>query len=319
MYPHVFHGLINSILVIAFIYGLALLLRRNGTLTEEHSLTLARIVTDLCVPAMIFVSLANQSIRLDQVAPAVTMLGLELSCIALAWAVAVVLKFNKAQQGAIVFCSAFGSSTFLGYSIIMQMFPNTPEALSEAVLISEIGVGYPIFILGPILAAYFGSQAVDLKLQWKSSLSFFKSPVFFALLIGILWGHFQLPNQENAFLAPIFQLCKVLASALTPIAILSVGLMFRPPHLRTILVPLTIVILLKLIIKPLLAGSLATQFGFPELWKEVLVLLAAMPPAVLGAVFLRRYGGDASLASALLLTASLVSCVTLLGVFWMIG
>jgi predicted permease len=120
-------------------------------------------------------------------------------------------------------------------------------------------------------------------------------------------------------MVPIFQLCNVLASALTPLAILSVGLMFKLPNLRKILVPLTIVILLKLVSKPLIAGSLATLFGFPELWKEVLVLLAAMPPAVLGAVFLRRYGGDASLASALLLTASLVSCVTLVGVFWIIG
>jgi hypothetical protein len=201
----------------------------------------------------------------------------------------------------------------------MQMFPNMAGALSEAVLISEIGVGYPIFILGPILGAYFGSEALDTKLQWKSSLGFFKSPVFFALLIGLFWGHFKLPGQENTFLAPLFQLCNILASALTPLAILSVGLMFKLPNLRKIILPLIIVVLLKLIIKPLLAGSLATQFGFPELWKEVLVLLAAMPPAVLGAVFLRRYGGDASLASALLLTASLISCVTLVGVFWMIG
>jgi hypothetical protein len=95
--------------------------------------------------------------------------------------------------------------------------------------------------------------------------------------------------------------------------------MFKLPHLRKILVALTIVILLKLIIKPLIAGSLATLFGFPELWKEVLVLLAAMPPAVLGAVFLRRYGGDASLASALLLGGTIVSCVSLLAVFWLIG
>lgn len=92
-------------------------------------------------------------------------------------------------------------------------------------------------------------------------------------------------------------LYNVLASALTPLAILSVGLMFKLPHLRKIIASLTIVILLKLIIKPLLASSLAAQFGFPELWKEVLVLLAAMPPAVLGAVFLRCYGGDASLST----------------------
>lgn len=316
---HAFHSLVNAILVIVFIYALALFLRRKGALAEEHSLTLARIVTELCLPAIIFVSLAKQSIRLDQIVPALVMLGLELSCIALAWIISVLLKFNKAQQGAIVFCSAFGSSTFLGYSIIMQMFPHTPEALSEAVLISEIGVGYPIFILGPTLAAYFGSKELDTKSQWKTSLVFFKSPVFFALLIGLLWGAFRLPGEENPFLAPIFQLCNILASALTPLAILSVGLMFKFPHLRKIIVPLTIVVLLKLIIKPLLASFFATQFGFPVLWKEVLVLLAAMPPAVLGAVFLRRYGGDASLASALLLTASVVSCVTLVGVFWIIG
>jgi len=315
----VIQHLINSILVIASIYVLALLLRRTGTLKEEYSLTFARIVTDLCLPAIIFVSLAKQSIRLDQIAPVLVMLGLEVFCIALAWIVSVLLKFNKAQQGAIVFCSAFGSSAFLGYSVITQMFPHTPGALSEAVLISEIGVGYPIFILGPMLATYFGSQEADRKLQWKASLSFFKSPVFFALILGLVWGHLHLPGQENAFLAPVFQLCNVLASALTPLAILSVGLMFRVPHPSKIVIPLTIVILLKLIIKPLLASSLASHFSFPDLWEEVLVLLAAMPPAILGAVFLRRYGGDATLASALVLAASMVSGVTLVAVFWILG
>ena len=314
-FPH----LVKAIMVIVILYALALHLRRKGTLTEEHSLTLARIVTELCLPAMIFVSLARQTIQLDQLEPAMVMLGLELACIALAWIISVWLKFNKAQQGAIVFCSAFGSSTFLGYVIILQMFPDTPQALSEAVLISEIGVGYPIFILGPILAAYFGSETLDIKSQWKSSLVFFKSPVFFALIIGSLWGYLRLPGQNNEFMAPIFKVCNVLASALTPLAILSVGLMFKLPHLRKMIAALTIVVLLKLILKPLIAGYLATLFGFPELWKEVLVLLAAMPPAILGAVFLRRYGGDASLASTLLLGGTMASAGSLLAIFEFIG
>ena len=67
------------------------------------------------------------------------------------------------------------------------------------------------------------------------------------------------------------------------------------------------------------AGAAATLLGFPELWKDVLVLLAAMPPAVLGVVFLRRYGGDAALASALLLAATIISCGTLLLVFSFVG
>jgi predicted permease len=309
----------NAILVIVLIYASAIYMRRKGVLTEDHSLTLARIVTDLCLPAIVFVSLAGKSIRLDQLAPAVVMLGLELTCIGLAWIISRLLKFSRPQQGAVVFCSAFGSSTFLGYAIILQMFPDTPEALSEAVLISEIGVGYPIFILGPILAAYFGSSGSSRAANWKASLGFFKSPVFFALVLGLVWGALHLPGKGNMYLAPLFQLCHVFANALTPLAILSVGLMFKKPRLRQILAALVVVIALKLFFKPLLAGALATVFGFPELWKEVLVLLAAMPPAVLGAVFLRRYGGDAALASALLLAASLFSCITLVGVFWMIG
>jgi predicted permease len=150
-------------------------------------------------------------------------------------------------------------------------------------------------------------------------LVFFKSPVFFALIIGSLWGYLRLPGQNNEFMAPIFKVCNVLASALTPLAILSVGLMFKLPHLRKMIGALTIVILLKLIFKPLIAGYLATLFGFPELWKEVLVLLAAMPPAVLGAVFLRRYGGDASLASTLLLGGTMASAASLLPIFEFIG
>lgn len=312
----VYHNLINSILVIVIIYILAIYLRRKGHLTENHSLVLARIVTDLCLPAVIFISLAKQHIQLDQIEPSIVMLILELSCISLAWIVSVLLKFDKAKQGAIVFCAAFGSSTFLGYSIIMQMFPKTPEALSEAVIISEIGVGYPIFILGPILGAYFGSKHVNKKEQWKTSLGFFKSPVFFALILGLIWGHFRLPAQDNIFSEPLFRLCNILASALTPLAILSVGLMFKIPNLRKIAIPLIIVVLIKLILKPIFAGSLSALFGFPEIWREVLVLLAAMPSAVLGVVFLRRYGGDASLASALLLTTTLISSITLIGVFW---
>ena len=82
-----FHSLINAILVIVLIYAAAVYMRRKGVLTEDHSLTLARIVTDLCLPAIVFVSLAGKSIRLDQLAPAVVMLGLELTCIAVAWVV----------------------------------------------------------------------------------------------------------------------------------------------------------------------------------------------------------------------------------------
>ncbi|MCD4736108.1 MAG: AEC family transporter [Bacteroidales bacterium] len=313
------HHLIKAILVIILLYVVAISMRWRKILSEDHSLIIARIVTDLCLPAMIFVSLAGRLIRLDQLGPALEMLLLELLCVALAWFVSYKLKFSKEQQGAVVFCSAFGSSAFLGYPLIIQMFPEKAEALTEAVLISEIGVGYPIFILGPVLASYFGSKKQNSKAILSSTLIFLKSPVFIALVLGVMWGHLQLPGEDNEFLEPFFKVGNVLAAALTPMAILSVGLMFKLPAIRKIILALFVVVFIKLLIKPVIAGYVASLLEFPDLWRDVLIILAAMPPAILGAVFLRRYGGDATLASTLVLSVSIISIFTILAVYYFIG
>lgn len=309
-----FDNSLNAVLVIVLLYLCAMFMRYKGVAKEEHSLVLAKIVTELCLPAMIFITVANSTFEFSKLEPAFVMLGLEVGCVALAWWVSCLLKLSVAQQGAVVLCSAFGSSAFLGYAFIMEVFPGQPAALDEAVLISEVGVGYPIFILAPMLAAKFGTKQSDAKQNWQIALGFFKSPVFFSLIIGILWSVFHLPKADNVFLFPVFNLCKVLSSALTPIAILSVGLMFKVPKIKTILIPLIIVVLIKLILKPLAANFISIGFGFPQLWREILVILAAMPSAVLGVVFLRRYGADASLASALVITVTIISVVTLTGI-----
>jgi predicted permease len=316
---HLFLNLAQAIASLVIVYVLALYLRHKGTLKEEHSLTLARIVTDLCLPAVVFVNLASSSVVWDQLTPAFVMLGAELSCIALGWFAASLLGFSRGTKGAVVFCAAFGSSTFLGYPIIMESFLGTPQAMTEAVLISEVGVGYPIFILGPLLAAYFGSEQTTAENQLAASLGFFKSPVFFALILGLAWSPLGMPGPDNTWLKPLFDVCHILSQALTPLAILSVGLMFKIPELKTILPPLVLVIAIKLFLKPMELAWASDLAGFEKLWKDILILLGAMPPAVLGAVFLRRYGGDASLASALLLVATALSCVTILGVFWLVG
>ncbi|MCJ2165558.1 MULTISPECIES: AEC family transporter [unclassified Pseudodesulfovibrio] len=314
-----FINLTQAIVSLVIVYMLALYLRHRNVLEEQHSLILARIVTELCLPAVVFVNLASASISPEYMRPAFVMLGAELLCIALAWGAGTAFRLSRAEKGAIVFCAAFGSSTFLGYAIIMQLYPDTPQAMTEAVLISEVGVGYPIFILGPMLAAYFGSSGVSFRENIGASLAFFKSPVFFALLLGLAWQPLGLPGEENGLLRPLFDVCHVLSQALTPLAILAVGLMFKIPNLRQCLVMLTIVVAIKLLIKPFMLSYVSDLMGFEKLWKDVLVLLGAMPPAVLGVVFLRRYGGDASLASALLLVATILSCVTILGVFWAVG
>lgn len=81
------HQLLNAIIVICLIYVIAVLLKRRTVLKEENSLTLARLVTDVCLPAMVFTGLAGLRVTVKELEPSALMLGLEISCVLLAWGV----------------------------------------------------------------------------------------------------------------------------------------------------------------------------------------------------------------------------------------
>ena len=76
---------------------------------------------------------------------------------------------------------------------------------------------------------------------------------------------------------------------------------------------------LKLVAGPILAGTLAITFGLPEIWRDELIIMAGLPPAVLNVIYLQRYGGDAETASVITAGASLLSLATLLLVMALLG
>ena len=66
------------------------------------------------------------------------------------------MKLERPQIGALMIASSFGSSTLIGYPMIQYVFPHNPGAMADAILISELGVGLPIFTLCVWVAMYFG-------------------------------------------------------------------------------------------------------------------------------------------------------------------
>lgn len=314
-----FTNLLSSIIAILGVYLITLCLRFRGILREEHSGVLARLITDVCLPAMIFTSLASHSIRPRQIQPVLLMLAGDVVVLLVAWAYALLAGLDRARQGAVVFCATFGSSALLGYSIIMQVYPGQVGPLEEAVLISELAIGLPLFTIAPILAAWFGQADRGLRGAARASASFFRSPIFFALVGGIVWSVLGLPDKNHPCMKPVLHLGAILSGALTPLAIITVGLMLKIPRIRAALGLLVVVLGLKLFAKPLLLGTSAMAVGFPREWRDILVILSAMPPAALGVVYLRRYNADAGLAATLVLTSTLLSIISVLLVFYCVG
>lgn len=316
---HIFDALLSSILVLVIIAALGLLARQHGVLKKEMAAGLARIVFDFGIPALIFVSLANIDLEPRRFAGTVIMIVVELCMIALAWVVGKRLDLTRSQLGAVVLCSAFGTSATLGYSIVSIVFPSDQDAMVEAVLICELGVGVLVMFLGPLLAMHFSTGASSVQTVRKSLITFLKTPLCIALVAGMLWGTLGLPGDQHPVMKPIFQVGHLLAGLVVPLAILIISLNLYRPRIKQYLKPFGVVVLLKLLLAPLLGGGIALAAGLPEIWRDDLIIMAGMPPAVLNTIFLQRYGGDAGLASALTAGASLLSLGTLLLVIAAVG
>ena len=174
----IYQQLISSIAVLVGLIGLAMFLRWIGIVKEKDGQVFSKLVTQITLPALIFVSLAKTSIEWSEGFLALIMFIAEIASLALAWILGRAMKLSAPQQGALMLVSGFGSSSLLGYALINQVFPGNTQALTEAVVVSEIGVGPALFTIGTMLAMYYGGQKVDGKDRFSAPLKFFRSPIF---------------------------------------------------------------------------------------------------------------------------------------------
>jgi malate permease and related proteins len=306
--------IVTSIAILMAAIILAAGLRRIGLVKEEHGKLFADLVTHVTLPALVFLSLSHATIYPKYALLALLMMGGEVIALGLAWAVGRKLRLGNAQMGAFMLVSAFGSSSFLGYALISQVFPGNVNTMTEAVIISEIGLAPVLFTVGTMVAIYYGRSDLDSGGKLRAVTAFFKSPLFFALTSGVLWSSFGLPV-TGTLISPAFHFLKVLASANTFLIAMTVGVLLHFEGMRAILLAAIFAVLIKLILKPLMIWlpTLAMQLTGWEL--QVLVLEAAMPSALLTVVFSKTYGCDAKLASKLIFATILASGVTVIIMF----
>lgn len=305
---------IISIAMLVALICFAVLLRRLGVLKEDMGPVFGGLVTKVTLPSLIFVSLVKTDILASDALLALVMVGAELICLALAWLGARALKLGPAQTGAMILTAGFGSSSLLGYPLISHLFVNDPQAVTEAVIISELGVGPLLFTLGTFIAIYYGAAQVSARDRLRTAMKFFYSPIFISVVLGILASLLGLPWQ-HPYIKPFIDALDFLAQANTFAVVLTVGLLLHFSGLGKVLPLVFIVGGLKLILKPILVWLPTLGMDLAHWQVQVLVLEAAMPSAMLSVALSASYGCDAKLASKLVFATSVACSVTLLVMF----
>lgn len=310
--------LVASIAVLLGLICLAAFLRSRGVLKEEQGGTFATLVTHVTLPALIFVSLAGTPVKWGEAWLAVIMLGAELLALWLGWLAATILRMNRADKGAMILLSGFGSSSLLGYALISQVFQGNTGAMSEAVMVSELGVGPALFTLGTMIAIYYGNEDAGQDARIKAALTFFRSPIFISVIAGLAWSVFGLPT-DGPIMGTVMQGVHIAGKANTLMVALLVGVLLKFDGITSVALAGILVCLNKLVLKPIIIW-LPTLTMTLQTWEiQVLILEAAMPSALLTVALSRSYGCNAGLASRMVFFTTVISAISIPVVFRILG
>lgn len=305
-----FYSLLESLFILVALVVSAIWLRKRSTILRDEQGVFGRLVTDFALPALIFANLSKEPFSIEKLLPALLLFGSIAAVMLAAWLIGRTMRLDRPVLGSVILVAGVGSSSTLGYSLIHHVFGDNPAVMSEVVIMGELGVVLPLFSFGVAIAMYFGGDKAEKVSLWAASRPFFASPIFVALVLGLAVSMIGIPQAHwatrllNAFLA-------VAGDSLSLLVAFTIGLMLRPVAYRKMATLIALVAVLKLIVEPLIAGSIALALGVPELERELLVLEAAMPSGALAAVLAARYGCDGAVASTLLIATYILGLLTL--------
>ena len=301
---------IQSISIVVLMILLGTTFRKIGLLKDEDGTTFARIVTNYTLPALIFHALSRVEFDVDKLMLVGVMISSQLLCAVIALGVSVLFRLSRARKGALILGSTFTSSGLLGYAVIKVIYADNIEALSDAAIVSELGVATIFFTFGVLLAIHFGSAKQTTKEKTREVLKFFVSPIFIALVLGIIVSFIDLP-MDNVLVVSFYRILGIISGANTLMVTLTIGVMLYFKDIRKVLPMVVVVIIIKLVLQPLMAHFQAELLSFTQLWHDIVVIEASMPTAALTAVFAKRYKCDSELTTILVFATFISSIFTM--------
>ncbi|KQV63766.1 AEC family transporter [Rhizobium sp. Root1220] len=298
-------GAVGSFVVIFLLMiGITLWLRYRGVLARAQGASISAVITEGVLPAMIFCYVARAREQLDFLEMAAVIGAAECVALAVSALIGSALRLDRAALGGFTLTSSFGSTSLIGNALLDIVFHGSRAVLGMGMVIGQFGVGVPNNTLGLWIGMRSGGQRPG------GVLNFLLTPVVIALLLGIAWSLSGITTTSSAA-APLFGALTLTGASLPFLAAMVTGLSLTNVDWRRLLPLIAISQLIQLIGKPLFVLLLLWLLAPPRLDHEVTLLLAALPASPLAVAFATRFGGDAELASALVLSSTILSVLTL--------
>ena len=266
---------------------------------ELHIPTLAKLNIYFLVPGFIFVKLYSTAFSASLFTKILFFFLLYvavlyiLSVIAAKW-MGLDAKKKITFSNSVMF---FNSGNY-GVPVNDLVFKSDPFAMSIQVIVLTL---QNIFLFS---YGIFSLQSANIG-KLKALLGYFKMPVLYAMLSGILLNVFQVPIPGFLWVPANY-----IADAMISLALLTLGAQVANIKFKSGLSSVYSSIALRLLIGPLIALGIIFIFQLEGIIAQALLIASAMPTSVNSAVIAQEYNNHPNFAAQIVLFSTLVSAFT---------
>ena len=218
----------------------------------------------------------------------------------LAYSVGKIMKLNKQLLATFIIIATFGNTSFIGFSYIEAFYGE--EYIVYGLIYDLFGSFLLLVSIGMFIITWGKGRKNSITSVFKN-IFFFPPVVVF--ILTILIKNFEIPN----FLILTSQ---TLGSTLVPIAMIAIGMKLELQHIFVKLHIVSVAILLKMIIVPIIVLiGFKYFYGINETWIKVTIIEMAMPPMTMATVLIIKGGLDEKVAINSLVLGVILSLATI--------
>src|SRR5699024_4128643 len=262
-------------------------------------LTLARINIYILVPAFIFVKLYNTTFSATMFSNVVFFLIIYIFFLSIiAKSISKLFRFEKRKKATFINSIIFYNSGNYGVPVNDLVFKGDALAMSIQVIVltfqNMLVFSYGIFSLYSINSG-----------KLKALIGYFKIPVLYAMVFGIIFNVFEVPIPEFLWTSANY-----LSDAMIALALMTLGAQVAQLKFKSGLSCLYFSVTIRLFIGPLIALGIIFLLPVNNITGQALFIASSMPTSVNSAVIAQEYNNYPDLAAQVVLFSTIFSAIT---------
>jgi auxin efflux carrier (AEC) len=215
----------------------------------------------------------------------------------IAYVFATIKKYPKKTRWSIILTAAMFNSGFLGYPVVLGVFGG--EGLVRAVFY-DLGSMILFLSFGVLLLLIYGGKYTTIL---KRALIF---PPLWSVALALILNFL---NFDIGFI--VSNTLDYLSGAAIPLIMISLGLSLEFKGIKENIQAVFSVSVIKLLIAPIIASVIVLVLGIGSLERQVTIIEAAMPSAMLSLVLAITYDLDIKTTAACIFASTILSLITI--------